>query len=260
VTDRLPRTAAGELQVLVLAGGLGTRLGTVVGDRPKVLAPVGERVFLDVLLEQFEAQGLQSVVLLLGHRHEQVEAHLRRPGAVPPGMAVTVSIEPQPLGTAGAIGHARRWCTRTFLVVNGDTFIDVDLAGLLDAHGRQRAAVTIAAVRTEDAGRFGALEVEEPPAQIPGGGSAIRGFREKDAAVGPGLINGGVYVIQPEVVAEIPAGRAVSFERETLPGLLAAGARLWAVPQQGAFVDIGTPSSWAGFQRTHGAAGALAKR
>lgn len=238
-----------EIPVLVLAGGLGTRLGSVLGDRPKILAPVGERVFLDVLFQQLRRQGLRQVVLLLGHRHEQVEAHLRGAGVVPPELKVALSVEPEPLGTGGAIGHARGWCARTFLVLNGDTYIDVDVPALLAAHVRHQAMVTLAAVRVPDAGRYGALRVAAPPVEVAADGAAILEFREKDPTPAPGLVNGGVYVIEPDVVATIPAGRAISFERETLPGLLEAGARLWAVPQEGAFVDIGTPSSWAGFQK-----------
>lgn len=238
--------ALADVRTLVLAGGKGTRLASVVADRPKVLAPVNDRPFLDHLLAMLERRGLRRLVFLLGHRHEDVTAALgaRAPGA----LSFEWVVEPEPLGTGGALRHAAAHCQQDFFLVNGDTFVDFDAAALLAAHQAADAAVTLAAVQVPDAGRYGALEVD------PNG--AVRAFREKVQPSGPGLINGGVYVVSPRVLALVAAGRAVSLESEVMPLLLARGERLLAVPQPGAtFFDIGTPESLAAFARTVASAG-----
>lgn len=232
--------ALGDVRTLILAGGKGTRLASVVADRPKVLAPVDGRPFLDHLLAMLERRGLRRLVFLLGHRHEDVTAALvaRAPGA----LSFEWVIEAEPLGTGGALRNAAAHCTRDFFLVNGDTFVDFDAAALLAAHEASGAAVTLAAVSVPDAGRYGALDVDDA--------GVVRAFREKAQPSGPGLINGGVYVVAPRVLELVAPGRAVSLESEVMPALLSRGERLLAVPQPGAtFFDIGTPESLAAFAR-----------
>jgi NDP-sugar pyrophosphorylase family protein len=220
-------------RALILAGGKGTRLAAAVPDRPKVLAPIHGRPFLDFLIASLARQGLTELVFLLGDRHEPIVAALEGTGA-------RHSIEREPLGTGGAVKLAASYCDDDFFLVNGDTYLDFDAQGLLDAHRRTGAAITLAAAEVEDAGRYGKLEVED--------GRVVR-FREKDPNAGPGLINGGVYVVSPRVLELIPEGTFVSLENEVFPRLLARGERLSAVEQSGAFFDIGTESSWKDFAR-----------
>ena len=220
-------------RALILAGGKGTRLAAAVPDRPKVLAPINGRPFLDLMIGDLARRGLERLVFLLGDRHEPVVAALGgRPG-------VEWSIEDGPLGTAGAVKHAARFCTEDFFLLNGDTHLDFDAAALLSAHRRSKAAVTLAAARVPDAGRYGSLDL------APDG--RVRGFREKAPNSGPGVINGGVYVIAPRVLDRIEAGRAVSLENDVFPELIRDGEPVIAVEQSGAFFDIGTESSWKSF-------------
>lgn len=227
--------------MLVLAGGKGTRLADAVPNRPKVLAPVGERTFLDILLERLHGHGVRRVALLLGVHHQQVLHHLRDGGAVPAGMEIATVVEDEPLGTAGALKLAASFCQTTFLVANGDTYLDLDAPALWAAHRRTGALVTLAGVGVPDAGRYGALDVD--------GEGRLRTFREKDPAGGPGLISGGVYVMQPELLDLIPGGRGVSLEQEVFPAAIAGGHRFQVVPQTGRFFDIGTETSWRDFVR-----------
>lgn len=224
-------------RALVLAGGKGTRLAAAVPDRPKILAPIGHEPFLDILIAQLRRQGFSQLVFLLGDRAEPIVTALRRVG----GLHIETSIEPEPMGTAGAVKHARRFCTEDFFLLNGDTYLELDAAGLLAAHERTAALVTIAAAQVPDASRFGSLDVGDD-------GRLLR-FREKRASSGAGLINGGVYVMSPRVLDRIPEGRAVSLETEVFPALLSAGERVTVVPQQGDFFDIGTEASWKDFAR-----------
>lgn len=229
-----------SIPAFVLCGGLGTRLRDAVADVPKVLAPIAGRPFLELFVGALHRGGIRRVVLLAGYMADQVEAYVRGPlHRAYPDVAVDVSVEPAPLGTGGAIKHASRFIDGTFLVLNGDTYVELDAAALLAAHRRAAAALTIAAVHVDDAGRFGAIDVR---------GDEVLGFREKGVS-GPGLVNAGVYVIEPRVIETIPAGAATSLERDTLPALLAHGAPVRAVTLPGSFVDIGTPESWAAFSR-----------
>lgn len=232
----------GRLRALILCGGLGTRLRSAVAEVPKVLAPVAGRPFLDVLVAEIRRAGLHRLVLLAGHLADQVERYAGGPlRRAYPDVELALSAEPAPLGTAGAVKHAARFIDGTFLLVNGDTFLELDAAALLAAHRAAGALVTLAAVPVPDTSRYGALDV------APDG--ALRSFTEKATAAGPGLINAGAYLAEPRLLDEIPAGRAASLEREILPALLARGERLQTHRQAGRFVDIGTPESWAAFSR-----------
>ena len=231
------------MKALVLSGGLGTRLRDAVPDWPKPMAPAAGKPFLEYLVEWLRDQGFDDLVLCVGHRADQVRAHFgdgRRWG-----VHIAYAVETSPLGTAGALKNARDYVTGTTLVLNGDSYLEVDLRAMVTAHRARRAADgravgTLAAVSVEDTTAGGALEMD--------GAGRIGGFREKGEA-GPGWINGGIYVLEPEVWESIPEGRPVSIERETFPHLLAQGYHLYAYPVGGFFVDIGTPQAYRRFQQ-----------
>ncbi len=240
--------------VLVLAGGLGTRLRSVVADRPKVLALVGGQPFLDILVAQLYGHGVRRIGLLLGHLHEQVQAHVQH--VLQPRFAdveFALSVEPGPLGTAGALRHAgalvqavtneragTSGIAGTAILMNGDTFVEFDPAAVLAIHWHSGAAVTMAVQHVDDISRFGAVELDA--------NGRVVGFREKQARSGPGWINAGVYAFEPALLDRIAPDRAVSLESEVFPGLLAAGAHMQSAPQRGYFVDFGTPASYAEFE------------
>ena len=222
----LPTTAA------ILAGGLGTRLRPVVADRPKALARVAERPFVAFLLDQLEAGGVRDVVLLTGHRAEQIRDEL---GDRHGSMRLRYSPEREPLGTAGAVRLALPMIESvSLLLLNGDSFCDADL----DAFGRFHTphACSLVLARVEDGERYGQVEADEE--------GTIHGFREKGASRGPAWINAGVYLLSRSLVKMIPPDRAVSLEREVFPRLAREGL-LRGFRQGGPFIDIGTPDSYA---------------
>jgi NDP-sugar pyrophosphorylase family protein len=229
----------GSIDIAILAGGLGTRLAGAVPGLPKVLAPVGGRPFLEHLLDWLESHGARRIVFLLGHRADQVRTHM---AAHPrPHLEFAWSVEPAPLGTGGALGFARpHFVSDPVLVVNGDTFVDGDLAGLVARHRRAKADATMLCVEVPDAGRYGRVEIEN---------DRVTAFCEKDATWrGPAEINAGVYLVSRALLAKIPDGRPMSLERdvfEKLPG----GALAAFVDRRARFVDIGTPESWSGAAR-----------
>lgn len=226
----------------VLCGGLGTRLRGAVADVPKVLAPVGGRPFLDLLVEVLHAAGVRRIVLLTGYLSELVERHVDRTLAPRHADVVfQISPEPSPLGTGGALRHAARFVDGPFLLVNGDTHLELDLRALVRAHETANALVTIAVVHVRDAERFGTIAI------TPHG--RVQTFAEKGFA-GPGLVNAGVYVVEPRLLGAIAAGGPVSFERTTLPALVDAGEEVHAALLPGSFTDIGTAESWSNFSST----------
>ncbi len=224
-----PRAAA------ILAGGKGTRLAGVVDDRPKPLAEVAGRPFLEWLLLALRARGVRRAHLLGGHQGARLAAWAEEVGERL-GLALSVTVEPRPLGTGGALRLALdALAGDPLLVLNGDSLCPLPLAALAERHRAAGATATLLAVRVPDAGRFGTLALDA--------GGRVREFREKDPAGGPGLVSGGVYLLARRLVEEIPAGRAVSLEREILPGLAARG-ELVALPVAGRLLDIGTPDSF----------------
>ncbi len=221
------------MDAVILCGGKGTRLSGVVSDRPKPLAPVGGEAFLDLLMKYAAGFGFRRFVLCAGHMGRMVEEHFH---GGRPGLEIVVSIEAEPLDTAGAVKNAERLIgTPRFLLLNGDSFCRADLAAFAAFHEAVGVPVSLAASRRDDAGAFGALSV--------GADGRLLAFSEKSAS-GPGLVNAGIYILEKPVLEKVPAGVRYSMERDLLPALAAAGqVRAW---EAGApLLDIGTPESYA---------------
>ena len=225
--------APAETAVAILAGGLGTRLRSVVGQTPKVIAEVGGRPALAWLFDQLDAHGFRHVVVCAGHRADAVTARL---GDQHGGLQLRYSIESEPLGTGGALRHAfLHFYSDPVLVLNGDSFCDVDLGQFLRVHQARRAPASLVLAEVPDTRRFGRVSVR------PDG--RVEQFLEKSDTAGPGWINAGIYLLSRHQIANIPTGRPVSLERELLPQWLPHG--LFGFPSHGRFLDIGTPESFA---------------
>lgn len=225
-------------KAVLLVGGLGTRLRTVVPSTPKPLVPIGDCPFLELLIRQLSTQGIRNLILCTGYLAEQIEHEFGDGGDL--GVTIEYSREPQPLGTAGAVKFAERFLqgVSEFLVMNGDSFLELDLCQLMQFHRTHDGLATLAVVPVENAGRFGTVHVNS--------GNRITKFLEKTGDPSPGLINAGVYMLNAAVFECIPAGPA-SLEKEVFPRLLDRG--VYAVREQGVFIDIGTPSDYAKAQK-----------
>jgi NDP-sugar pyrophosphorylase family protein len=223
-----------ETDVLVLAGGLGTRLREVVPDQPKVLAAIHGRPFVYYLLDQVRSAGFRRVIFCVGYKAEQVEAQLRAEAG---GLEIVFSREERPLGTAGALGLAAPLIhSEQVLVLNGDSVVEADLDAFLTWHSQSDFAAGLIAVEVPDAARFGTLQIGE--------GGRIDAFLEKQQQAAPGWINAGVYCMPCARLAAIPHDRAISLEAEVFPTWVRDGV-LGAWPVRGRFIDIGTPQSYA---------------
>ncbi len=227
-------THAHAVPAVILAGGFGTRLRSVVSDYPKVLAPVSGRPFLTYLLDQLEMAGWREVVLCTGYMSDKVEAAL---GPRYKTMSLAYSVEQEPLGTAGAVRLAlSHFEADLCLVMNGDSYVQADFAAFLRWHREQGFAGSLMLNHVEDAARYGTVDV------TPEG--VVAGFHEKQGQPVPGWINAGVYLLPRPWLEAIPAGQSVSIERECFPTWTQQG-RLGGFRTRSAFIDIGTPESFA---------------
>ncbi|MBI4551835.1 MAG: nucleotidyltransferase family protein [Candidatus Latescibacteria bacterium] len=219
----------------ILAGGLGTRLRTVVADRPKVLAEVHGRPFVTYLLDQLIVAGVRDVVMCTGYRGEQVRARL---GDAYGALRLAYSQESFPLGTAGALRLALPLVkSETVLVMNGDSWCDVNLRDAWAEHRARGASASLVVTEVEDTGRYGRVCLDAH-------GLVIR-FEEKGA--GTGWINAGLYFLSRRLLGTIPAGRPVSLEREMFPRWIGQGVSGVRVNRR--FLDIGTPESYSMAER-----------
>lgn len=225
-----------DVELLVLAGGFGTRLRAAVPDLPKPLAPVLGRPYLSYQLESWLRQGVTSLTFLLHHQAEAIATFLasRARETARARCVVRTVTEPRPLGTGGAIAYAVRelQLTGSFLVTNADTWLD----GGIDAIWRAQPP-SIGVVQVADAERYGAVRL--------GHDGVIAAFEEKGADARAGWINAGLYHLDASLFHDWH-GQPLSLEREVFPQLAAAG-RLRAVPLQTEFIDIGVPADYARF-------------
>jgi NDP-sugar pyrophosphorylase family protein len=219
----------------VLAGGRGSRLASVLPHRQKVTAEVAGTPFLLRIMRWLADAGMARIVLAAGHRARDVEDLIEpRRSALP---EIVISAETHPLGTGGAVRLAAQATSRNpVLVVNGDSFAEIDPTALLDFHQDRRATVSLGLVPVPDVARYGAVETSVD--------DRVLSFAEKaDAPARAGWINGGVYVFERAAFDPIPVDRPSSLERELFPALVGRG--LFAARFDARFIDIGTPESLA---------------
>jgi len=224
-----------DIKAILLVGGLGTRLRPVVSSKPKVLASIGDRSFLELLVCHLRSQGVRQFVMCTGYLSDQIESKFG--DGTRWNISIEYSKEERPLGTAGALKLAQRYVEddAEVLVLNGDSFLEIDVQALMHFHyAHAQAIATISVVRVEDAGRYGTVNVDS--------NGRIQAFMEKTGNSVPGLINAGVYVFNHAIWDSIPEGPS-SLEREVFPRAVMRG--LYARQERGMFIDIGTPSDYA---------------
>lgn len=218
-------------EAIILAGGFGTRLRSVVSNVPKPMAPVAGRPFLAYVLDRLKGQGYEHVVLATGYLHEKVEEYFSKDYN---GLAIDYARELSPLGTGGAIVNALQHCSEDFItVLNGDTMFDIDHDELCRRADEWQASLTAVLRWVPDAGRYGSVEVDS--------NGLITAFREKDPATGSGMINGGIYRLQRSLLDGYAVGEQFSFEKEVLQPL---GKPFRAYAADGYFIDIGIPEDY----------------
>ncbi len=220
-------------KAVVLVGGEGTRLRPLSETIPKPLIPLVDRPFLSHVLDHLATHGVDEVLLsspyLEGRFEEYVAGHRGSP-------TITWAIETSPLGTAGAVAHAARDLREPFFVLNGDILTDLDLTALAAHHREREAVATITLIPVDDARPYGLVAMERD--------GRIVEFREKPTEPIAGVVNAGTYILEPEAIGGIPPDHMVSIERETFPGLIAAGIPVFGFVSRGYWMDLGTPEKY----------------
>lgn len=226
-----------DITALILAGGKGTMLRSVVADIPKPLASVAGKPFITYLFEQLLFAGLKKVVIASGYLGEQLYNHL---GVHYKKLALHYSKEPFPLGTAGALRHALPYIeARQLLVLNGDSFCDVNLAALSEYHSQTNAHITLTTVEVPDVSRYGSVHM--------GSDGIVADFIEKGVQSGRGYINAGVYLLDTSVVEGLDPDTPCSLENDVLPTYCNNG--MYSFKTNGTFIDIGIPDDYAHAQQ-----------
>lgn len=223
------------MQALILAGGEGTRLRPLTSTIPKPIVPLAGRPFITHMIGWLRGHGVDDVVLASGFMADAVRAVLGDGQAL--GVRLRYIEEPEPLGTGGALKYAEDLLDERFLMLNGDVLTDLDLTAQLRQHERTGARATLALVGVEDPTAYGLVRLD--------GSHAVTEFVEKPSPdeVDTNLINAGAYVLEREILDEMPpAGTNVSIERDVFPLLVERG--LFGYPAQGYWLDIGTPDRY----------------
>lgn len=223
-----------ETTAVILAGGLGTRLRSIVSDRQKVIAKVGDKPFITYLLDELDQIGINKVILCVGYLGDQVQAAL---GSQYKGMQLIYSQEPKPLGTGGALRFALHLMnSEQIMILNGDSFCQANLTAFWNSHLEKQSAISLLLVRVADSSPFGKVEIDAK--------SRVLSFCEKGQK-GNGWVNAGVYLFQRKILETLPAGTC-SIEKDIFPKWVGKG--LMGYCCRGKFLDIGTPSAYSASQ------------
>ena len=223
--------------IIILAGGLGTRLRSVVSDLPKCMAPVNGKPFLSYVIKYFQQQGITNFIFSVGYKHEAIEEYLKKQLS---GISYELSIEEEPLGTGGAIKKAcASTSNKNVFVTNGDTLFKADISLLQKLHEFKNADCTLALKPMKNFNRYGVIELSED--------ESIKSFNEKKYYES-GLINGGLYMLNVEHFLRTSLPEKFSFETAYLEKFYHQH-KIFGLIQDEYFIDIGIPEDYEKVQR-----------
>jgi len=225
------------MQALILAGGKGTRLRPLTVYTPKPIVPICNRPFLLYQIDTLRRAGITDITLSLSYQPNKIE-HLLGDGS-DYGVKLKYTVEPQPMGTAGAYKFAEDLIREPTVVFNGDILTDLDLKSVMREHNERQATATVVLAPVENPQSYGLVETEKD--------GRIRRFLEKPKAdeITCNTFNAGIYVLGPKVLDYLPAGENYSFEYGLFPDLLSRGEAFYAhIPVRTYWIDIGTPERY----------------
>jgi D-glycero-alpha-D-manno-heptose 1-phosphate guanylyltransferase len=222
-------------EAIILAGGLGTRLRSVISDVPKCMAPVAGKPFLNYLIQYLEKNGIESFIFSVGYKHEIIEEYLQKNCA---HFNYRISLENEPLGTGGAIRLACQKSTeKNVLICNGDTLFKIDVESFTSFHESINAACTLALKPMHYFDRYGVVELNDD--------NSVKSFKEKQYYTA-GLINGGVYALNVAEFLKEELPEKFSFEKDYLEKKVNSkeGQQIYGMIQDEYFIDIGIPEDY----------------
>ena len=220
------------MRAIILAGGEGKRLRPVINDVPKPMAPINEKPFLEYLILQLRKQNIKDIIFSIGYKGYIIKSYFQDGDNW--DINIEYSEEDKPLGTGGALRNAGELIDdEQFIVMNGDSFFDIEFKQLISFHEDKQAVATIGLAYVETIERYGHVEI--------GNDGEITKFAEKGNSVSAGHVNGGIYILNSELINKIPLGQ-VSLETEVLPNLINRG--LFGMKFKSFFIDIGKPEEY----------------
>ncbi len=220
-----------KTDVVILCGGLGTRLRPVVFDRPKVLARIGGNTFLDILIGELTEQGFKNIILCTGYLKNKIKDHFNHER----DYNIAFSEEEEPLGTGGALKKAGSLIkSDPFMVLNGDSICRINFRDFYDFHVIRKATLSMALVRTKAAQDFGSVVLD--------GSQKITSFKEKAASRDESLINAGIYLMQKDIFSLMPEEKRFSLEYDFFPNLIED--KCYGFITDSELIDIGTPERY----------------
>ncbi len=225
------------MEAIILAGGLGKRLRKAVPDLPKPMAPIGGRPFLEYLLDYWVAQGVNRFILSVGYKHETIEDYFSDGYRE---SEIAYAVEKQPRGTGGGLLYALDFLheSEPFLIMNGDTFFNVNLTSMRHFHKSRHAELTIALRMLEGNNRYAGVGIDDS--------GKITTFDNQARTSEQTLINGGVYLANRGIFTGITSDPVipVSIEEQIFPALMKAGRNLYGYTSSAPFIDIGVPEDY----------------
>jgi D-glycero-alpha-D-manno-heptose 1-phosphate guanylyltransferase len=220
-------------EAIILAGGLGTRLQKVVPDRPKPMAEIGGKPFLEYLLGYLAAEGIKRIIFSVGFKYEVIRNHFQLNYH---GIELVYSVEEIPLGTGGGLRKALSFCSQeSVFVFNGDTYFPVRLAGMEDFFRAEKADLLMALHLSGNPGRYGTIELNND--------GRILGFSEKNASGTSSLINGGIYLMNRSLLLKNDFPDKFSFEKDFLE-IKTFRESFFGIVADAPFIDIGIPETY----------------
>ena len=222
------------LTAIILAGGLGTRLKDVVPHLPKPMAPILDRPFLEYLMDYWIKQGVSHFILSVCYQKQVIMSHFSDNYH---GASIEYSIEETPLGTGGGFLKAAQKLSNTFLLLNGDTFFEVDLLKMIDFHHNQKSDWTLSIIKLSQIDRYMGIEINDNGKIISFNSAYDENFQ---------FANGGVYLINPSILEKLiwSPDIYISLENELLPEFASSRANLFGIECLGKFIDIGVPEDY----------------
>ena len=219
---------------IILAGGLGTRLKSALKGLPKPMAPIHNRPFLEYQIDFWIDQGISRFILSVGYLNQSISSHF---GDSYRSAQINYVLENTPLGTGGGLLMASKNLAEPFLLLNGDTFFEVDLNDLYLFHNEHNAEWTMSLFRSKDLDRYMGVELAKT--------GEIVVLKSKQSQIDL-LVNGGVYLINPSAISRLNLNPGIksSLENQLLPSFLSLGGRLFGFECYGKFIDIGIPEDY----------------
>jgi mannose-1-phosphate guanylyltransferase len=225
------------VKAVIMSGGRGQRLKPLTDHLPKPMVPVGPRRCIDYVIRSLTSAGIDEVIVTTGYLSDRVIRGIA--SGASHGASVVYSFEDEPLGTAGGVKHVGPFLGKeTFVVASGDVLADVNIRRLIERHAQNKArggAATLALTKVEDPTQYGIVGLSKE--------GRIERFKEKPRKekVFSNLVNAGIYIVEPEVLDEIPANQPYDFSKDLWPDMLERDVPIFGEPIEGFWMDVGRP-------------------